>query len=242
MNDKIWYFKNENEPKGPYTLETFSELIMTSVISETTLVWKEDASDWAAANSMPEFSHLFSKRALPLSALSNQSTGTSDDLMQEEQPPSSQNKNMKKVEKSYLLKHWNGEFSLAWAWWVNGALFNVILISLDSILTDAAILENPWIVLAYMILFLIVYVWQIIGIYRSAENYVYEAQGQLPRKSVFWARAAQVMVVLGLIGTVGTYAPLIQDSVSLALLENSDISQQYFIEYAGTTDVQLTAI
>ena len=240
MSDKVWYYKIENKSVGPYTLETFTELIMASVISETTLVWKEDASDWATANSMPEFSHLFSKKALPLSALSNQSTGTSDDLMQEEQPPSSQNKNMEKVEKNYLLRHWNGEFSLAWAWWVNGALFNVILMILDSILTDAAILENPWIGLAYMILFLIVYVWQIIGIYRSAENYVYEAQGQLPRKSVFWARAAQVMLVLGLIGTVDSYAPLIQDSVSLALLESSDMSQRYFIEYAGTTDVQLT--
>jgi len=100
----------------------------------------------------------------------------------------------------YLRLHWEGKLSLPIAFWVNGTLMNVAVmsyaVSFNQIMEDwhpqtVAIVFFVTIVLIAM---LIIYPWQIIGLWRTAARYVIE------EKSVGWARTVQVLIVLGAFG------------------------------------------
>ena len=103
---------------------------------------------------------------------------------------------------TYILKHWRGELSLAISFWVNVFLINMGIRIFEVWLTEASPIENPvvasQVTITYVFIALaVVYPWQIIGLWRSANKHVDET------KKWFWSGVAQALVVLGLLGTLG---------------------------------------
>ena len=103
---------------------------------------------------------------------------------------------------SYIRKHWRGELSLGVSFWVNLVLLNVGIKLLVLLFPYSRIIENPVSTARLVIIFgafafLIVCPWQIIGLWRSCNNHI-EKSGRR-----FWARSAQVFVVLGFVLTLG---------------------------------------
>ena len=101
-----------------------------------------------------------------------------------------------------ILKHWRGEHSLAISFWVNVFLINIGIRIFETWLTEAPPIENPVLASQFTITYVflalaIVYPWQIIGLWRSANRHEEET------KKRFWPGAVKVLVVLGLLGTLG---------------------------------------
>ena len=105
--------------------------------------------------------------------------------------------------RNYFLRHWLGELSLSKSYWVNMVLA-VVAISFSAFALQAALqnsgVESGPVALGAWILFcvlvLVIVAWQMVGVWRSA------AQHQGRGGSVFWARAAQAMVVVGVSAAV----------------------------------------
>ncbi|MHC4282740.1 MAG: COG3904 family protein [Planctomycetota bacterium] len=102
---------------------------------------------------------------------------------------------------SYIRKHWRGELSLAVSFWINLFLLNIVIFLFSELLGYSEILENPVtsarvVLVFYAFAILIVYPWQIIGLWRSCNNHIKKSS------KCFWPRTAQVLVVLGIICTL----------------------------------------
>lgn len=102
---------------------------------------------------------------------------------------------------NYIRKHWRGELSLAVSFWINLFLPNIAFMLFDTWLTQNSIIEHPQIAGRVTIIYAIVrlglvYPWQIIGLWRASKRHI-EATGKR-----FWARTAQVLVVLGILATI----------------------------------------
>jgi hypothetical protein len=102
----------------------------------------------------------------------------------------------------YIRKHWRGELSLAVSFWINSFLLNVAIMLLNAFFSYSGIIENPVIAARVSLIYAgfalsIVYPWQIIGLWRSCNNHI-EKSGKR-----FWPRTVQVLVVLGLILSLG---------------------------------------
>ncbi|WP_316367554.1 hypothetical protein [Candidatus Thiodiazotropha sp. CDECU1] len=102
---------------------------------------------------------------------------------------------------AYILKHWRGELSLAISFWINVFLINLGIRIFEVWLTEATPIENPvvasQVTIAYVFTALaVVYPWQIIGLWRSANRHIEEM------KKGFWPGAVKVLVILGLLGTL----------------------------------------
>lgn len=103
---------------------------------------------------------------------------------------------------NYIKKHWHGELSLAVSFWINLFLLNVAIRLLNALFLYSGIIENPVVVARVSLIYaglvlLIVYPWQIIGLWRSCNHHI-EKSGKR-----FWPRTVQVLVVLGLILSLG---------------------------------------
>jgi hypothetical protein len=107
--------------------------------------------------------------------------------------------------KSYIRRHWRGELPLWQSYWVNTVLLSVLsalpLYGLKGDSFDAWITESPKVVgvsmIAFWVFVYVIWGWQAVGLWRSARSHIANA-----RKS-FWARAAQIMVVVGCLINVG---------------------------------------
>ncbi len=125
---------------------------------------------------------------------------------------------------SYIRKHWRGQLSLAVSFWINLFLLNIVILLFWTLLGYSDILKNPVISARVIIIFaafvfLIVYPWQIIGLWRSCNRHI-EIHGKH-----FWARTAQVLVVLGIIGTLGnlnSYWPTYKSCFRIAFVKDND--------------------
>ena len=99
----------------------------------------------------------------------------------------------------YIGRHWRGELPLAVSFWINVVLVDLFLKSVE--LLSIAFIHNPSrgthiTIIHSPFVILILYPWQIMGLWRSCNRHI-EATGKR-----FWARTAQVLVVLGFIVTL----------------------------------------
>ncbi len=97
---------------------------------------------------------------------------------------------------NYLMKHWLGELPLAQSFWINYLFVNLAIYALYTWFENSPLYEDfdllsvrLW--LGLMALNLVVWVWQIVGLWRSARNHI------ITTNRFLWARSAQVIVVLG---------------------------------------------
>lgn len=98
----------------------------------------------------------------------------------------------------YFLRHWRGELSLSLSFWVNNAVFNAFIGVAGALLADQSLIEHPvkaaqvnLVTIAF--LWLIIYPWQIVGLWRSANRRINT------NDRILWPRVCQILVILGLV-------------------------------------------
>jgi hypothetical protein len=131
----------------------------------------------------------------------------------------------------YFFRHWRGELGLAVSYWINIFLLSIAirfgLIALASHIDQAQ--QN--IRLLFFVYFLsfasfifIIYPWQIIGTWRSANAHIQRT------KKYFWAVATKFAIVLGMLGTLGqlpNYFPQLKEYWKIAF-EIDNFSKKEF--------------
>ena len=100
----------------------------------------------------------------------------------------------------YIRRHWRGECSLAWSFWVNFVMLFGVLNALERF-TLPPYLRGEWTVTAavigfFFIVYMVVYPWQVVGVIRACERHIKN------RANRSWAVAAQGVVVLSLAATL----------------------------------------
>ena len=103
---------------------------------------------------------------------------------------------------NYFVRHWRGDLSLGVSYWVNGLLISFFILFLVGVLTvllgQMGLRIIALMALMLYALIMLVNVWQIVGIWRSASKH--EARGG--RRA--WAIAAKVVVVLGTVSLINS--------------------------------------
>ena len=104
----------------------------------------------------------------------------------------------------YIRKHWRGELSLAVSFWINLVLLNIITKLVTTRFLASGIVENEIFaaraVLIYMVFYcIIIFPWQIVGLWRASNHHIDITD------RYFWARIAQVIVVIRLIFLVSFF-------------------------------------
>lgn len=103
---------------------------------------------------------------------------------------------------NYIKRHWHGDLGLAQSFWVNFVLINILLLFIETWVGRASGIEDP--ILASRIaighLFIrlaVIYPWQIVGVWRSADKHTKKTGKALASGLV------KIFIVLGLISTIG---------------------------------------
>lgn len=121
---------------------------------------------------------------------------------------------------NYFIRHWRGELSLGIAYWLNGSVLAGI--GIVALAAAVALMEKSgyslraisFASLGTWLFAVIVWLWSIVGIWRSANHHV--ARGGVSA----WANAARVMVVLGTFAMAGelstTILPQIKEFALIA--------------------------
>ena len=147
---------------------------------------------------------------------------------QQPEPPKSSIKSDGTLHKirtrSYIGRHWHGQLSLPISYWLNGFLLTSLLaillsILIESIFVDGFVVKSPKVfsisVIAFWTLIGLVTVWQLVGIWRSANNY------NVHEKPKVWGYLAKLGVVLGVLGTareyISTGIPQIREFAQIAI-------------------------
>ena len=120
---------------------------------------------------------------------------------------------------NFLVKHWRGDYSLGFSYWVIGSLLTVIVVAItttigsNSGLPELGARASGTAILVFYGLVATLTLWQLVGIWRSADKH-----SQRGGKA-FWAGIAKGMVVLGLLRAAGDFTtqgiPLISDGARL---------------------------
>jgi hypothetical protein len=81
--------------------------------------------------------------------------------------------------KSYLMRHWRGELSLPVSYWINGSLVTIgFSLALAIVSWDNFVSKSPKVysttIICFWVLLALATVWQCLGIWRSANNYLRE--------------------------------------------------------------------
>ena len=103
---------------------------------------------------------------------------------------------------NYFRKHWHGKLSLGVSFWVNMVLLKGVL-RIISIWINGSFSTLGYVVGARNLFFFnivslgIIYPWQIIGVWRACNQPINNDRGS-------WGSTVKVIIVLGLLGTVGT--------------------------------------
>lgn len=104
--------------------------------------------------------------------------------------------------KNLIKEHWQGDYSLDFAYWVIGVgvtlLLSLLIFLIDKLLTILSINANFYggLLIAFCGFILLVTLWQLVGIWRSARYHT--SRGGRAR----WANAARIMVVIAAVRAV----------------------------------------
>lgn len=115
----------------------------------------------------------------------------------------------------YIKQHWSGELPLGVSYWINGVIVSLVGGFIGA-LSSTYFGSNyaPKLSLAWMIIYppivIAISIWQLVGICRSANNHV-SATGRR-----FWATAARVFLVLGLLQAAMQIVNLVSVYINVA--------------------------
>jgi len=102
---------------------------------------------------------------------------------------------------NYILEHWRGELPLAISFWINLILLNIAILLFNWLFFQGSLIEHPVIGARLYIIFnlsklVIVYPWQIIGLWRACTHY----RAKTGRK--FWPGLVEILIILGILVTL----------------------------------------
>ena len=109
---------------------------------------------------------------------------------------------------NYIKKHWRGELTITLSLWVNTILLGAILAFAETFLVNFYIVSNPQVsakifIISFTLRLLVVYTWQIVGVWRSCNIYSMDV------RKVPLGRIVQFILVLGVITTWGKVSEMI---------------------------------
>jgi hypothetical protein len=207
-----WYVSIQGVKDGPFTDDRIKQMVQTGELKANDLVWKLDLAVWTTAARVPE---LF--RAAPAARVNvfgmdqkkiDTACSTPTPLAFDRRSADASAAAGKKVSagrQSYVLRHWRGEYSLPRSYWLNGFLAGLVIAAIgfvipwDDLLTDAPTIFLVALVFA-VLLEIAATLWQAVGIWRSANNYLLQGKPQR------WGKLAKAGVVVGLIATAARFA------------------------------------
>ncbi len=152
---------------------------------------------------------------------------------------------------NYIKRHWRGNLSLAQAFWVNLVILFLALGLLERFIFPPYV-ENEIAVTTAVLVYcvvvkLIIYPWQVVGVLRSCDLRIKSDTGRL------WATAAQIALVISLaatlVATIETYQSLqgfkrnliLEQTVPPEPLYSLDlIKQDTLIHLRGPFDIGIT--
>lgn len=130
--------------------------------------------------------------------------------------------------RSLLVKHWRGGYSLGVSYWLIGICIGLLSALFSWFVTELYLME-PWsatiqlaMLLAPVVMLCALTVWQAVGVWRSAGWSI--AINRRTHRTNFWAYAARVMTLVGLI----SQTPTLVESAS----ELEQILREGFLEMA----------
>ena len=129
----------------------------------------------------------------------------------------------------FVSRHWHGDYSLARSYWVNVVLLSALFQIITTPVLQMEVQGNsstPMLAIVSVTFFvMLASVWQFVGLWRSSRNHI----NRTGRR--FWARIAQILAVLGLLGVVSNtivYGPVFREMTIIGLnmdpLDNLEFS------------------
>lgn len=123
---------------------------------------------------------------------------------------------------NYLVRHWRGELPLSVSFWINCVLLNFLEVAFSAWFEEVNPIANPVVaariaIILYIFSIIVVYPWQIIGVWRSCESHIWSTG-----KS-FWSRTTQILVIVGFLFTLGNVTnsfPLYKSLFRIGFLED----------------------
>jgi len=205
-----WWVGKSDERLGPYSLTTLQQLIVNGKVDADDLVWQRGYESWQRVRDIEELANFSSHREhrSPASTTpkSNQSVSDGQDSVDRDGKTAKRSpaRGASKADNGpYLLRHWRGQLSLPLSFWVNNyGLTALIIFTVSIVISDFAFVDSRGEIAALLVFFILLFattVWQIVGVWRSAENHI--AGGG----SGFWGRTAQALCILGAFSAAGQY-------------------------------------
>ncbi len=138
----------------------------------------------------------------------------------------------------YIKAHWNGEHSLEQSYWVNGVLVMLVLRLAAALIERGArdLTAETQVLTGFLYLAMsgAISVWVLVGIWRSAINSLAKKLGS------FWPRVAQIMVIVGVLGTGYNLLTNGVDLTNMLAALRDPSLQEYWVERRGDTIVVFT--
>jgi GYF domain 2 len=183
-----WYLYDGVEQSGPLSIGELREQLTKHAQPDTLQVWRSGFADRKRVSDCPE---IFAPPPLPSATLSE---GVDRGIGVDRGDRSA----------NFLLRYWRGELSLGVSYWVFGVLGGIaiaIVAGMVRLVANSQTGFDPYpIFLAGVFSVLLTCaatVWQLVGIWRSADHNV--AARRLAGKRAPWARIAQIVMVLGVV-------------------------------------------
>jgi hypothetical protein len=208
-----WYVFVNGKELGPAKFDGLAELANRGVLQKNIQVRRSGTDQWIAAGDIPDLFPIDTISETK-SAASKISISKADRLRLEppntdaptDRAPATRTDAKPRKWKNYIVRHWRGELSLPISYWINGFLGNIAaVVAIAAITTSADIKDNfrPEIALLSIILIwatvLVVFVWQMVGVWRSATNY------QQTKLKSSWGGIAKFFMVIALLRTIGSF-------------------------------------
>lgn len=122
---------------------------------------------------------------------------------------------------NYIQRHWRGDYSLAWAFWINGIIVSAAASFVLSVFSGifSAMLSETTSLPIYIFLIVagiwLITLWSVVGIWRSANLFAGNIAGDARRAPVFWAYAAKLTILIGVLNLVLISIQLIGSEIQL---------------------------
>jgi hypothetical protein len=192
-----WYVSRQGIAEGPYSEAQIHALLREGQLAPEHLAWRFGCAGWTPIGNIS---------ALSGSASSPAHTERTVDVVRASQADAHavglcERSPSKPPRASYCARHWRGMLSLPVSFWINGNVISVALAGLVmAVASTDAVSEMPrWFSaagVAYWLFLTVLTLWQLVGIWRSAGNYLWQG------KSRCWGRLAQAMVIVGICASV----------------------------------------
>lgn len=207
-----WYIVVARKRRGPLSTAQLAEELQAGKVPPDAWVWTEGMEEWVPAGDVRELRPRQTAQRVvaeppstPRATESPQRSAGTKKRAKESAAASAQ-----QLGGSLLLRHWRGELSLPISYWVMSTAATLIVLLLGTIVGALDISDAPRPVAIAILVFIgvaaIIVVWQVVGVWRSARNYL--ARGGKP----IWAQLAMTLVAFAalrfVIDVVTVQAPL----------------------------------